>query len=492
MGFLSSFFDPAGVFGGSSDNSLGDILDPIGSALGIHDNLTPDFLLDLEHQGTDFLQDVGDFEKFNLQEMLKKVRKNPEQLLLGAADPLGADMWSNITGKEYDPIVDQWGGASKDTYRNAARRGINVGPGATMHGIARSIAGSYAGGAAADGLGFSNPMGLTDYMGNAAIRGGISAGQGGNFGRSFAQNMIPYFGQATGIGDAMSSGLDDLYRRGMSMFGNQAGGQEVNPSFNLNLGDNDFSASVEGAGAPITDADTYSPLNTGMSMNYSIPDYNSPNIPANVSQKQGNEGYDYSLGTEVPNVSFGTEQTNLPSFASPEDAGFAEQFNRFRGSPAYRLFQQAIAAKNPRLAQAMGGLGLGATGKPSGIEQGLGALGSLYMGMRQDKDLRNQAGQLQSLFSGTSPYAQMMRQRLERKDAAAGRRSQAGTREVELAARLAELNSRNAPMLNQLTNARNVNQANTLRSMLQYLNQAGGPQGIYQGLNQWFQGLNNG
>lgn len=487
MGFLSGLLDPAGVFTGDS-SSLGNILDPLGSALGIHDNLTPDFLLDLEQQGGDFLHDVGEFEKFNLQEMLRKVRKNPEQLLLGAADPLGADTWSNITGKEYDPIVDQWGGAAKDTYRRAAQEGINVGPGATMHGIARSIAGMYAAGAASNAAGFSNPMGFTDYLGNAAIRGGVSAAQGGNFGRSFGQNMIPYLSNVSGLGDAMSSGVNELYRRGMSMFGgNGTGGQDVNPSFNLNLGDDNFSTSVEGIGAPITEADNYGPMNSGMSMNYSIPDYNPVGMQSNKPEVATGL-YDYSLGTEAPNTSFGTENTNYPSFAAPEEQGLMDQFNRFRNSPAYRLFHQAIAMKNPQLAQAMGALGVGGAGKPTGLEQGLGALGTLYMGMRQDKDLKGQANQLQSLFSGDSPYAQQMRQRLERKDAAAGRRSQAGTREVELAARLAELNSRNAPMLNQLTTSRNLNQARTLASMLQYLRQAGGPQGIYQGLNQLFQG----
>lgn len=58
---------------------------------------------------------------------------------------------------------------------------------------------------------------------------------------------------------------------------------------------------------------------------------------------------------------------------------------------------------------------------------------------------QQQAQQLADMYGPNSPYAQQLRQGLERKDAAAGRRSQYGPREVELQARLAEMQSRNAP-----------------------------------------------
>lgn len=97
---------------------------------------------------------ILNFEAFNAGHMLNKAAKNPEQLLLGAADPLGAKLWGGITGKEYSPIVNEWGGATEDAYKAAEAKGINTAAGRGMHNVAQSIAGIYAGGAAANGLGF--------------------------------------------------------------------------------------------------------------------------------------------------------------------------------------------------------------------------------------------------------------------------------------------------------------------------------------------------
>jgi len=73
---------------------------------------------------------------------------------------------------------------------------------------------------------------------------------------------------------------------------------------------------------------------------------------------------------------------------------------------------------------------------------------SLYAKLNQNRNLNDQYNQLQdqqqqqlqslsSLYSPNSPYAQVMRQQLDRRDAASGRRSQYGPREVELQAKLA-------------------------------------------------------
>lgn len=80
-------------------------------------------------------------------------------------------------------------------------------------------------------------------------------------------------------------------------------------------------------------------------------------------------------------------------------------------------------------------------------------LGSLYLANRQARDARTaQSGinagvnqQLADMFGPNSAYAQQLRQQLERRDAASGRRSQYGPREVELQAKLAELQARSMP-----------------------------------------------
>lgn len=82
----------------------------------------------------------------------------------------------------------------------------------------------------------------------------------------------------------------------------------------------------------------------------------------------------------------------------------------------------------------------------------LAGLAGLYQGNKAAESSKQAAGlaqgqaqQLADLYGPNSPYAAQLRQQLERKDAAAGRRSQYGPREVELQARLADVASRNAP-----------------------------------------------
>lgn len=75
------------------------------------------------------------------------------------------------------------------------------------------------------------------------------------------------------------------------------------------------------------------------------------------------------------------------------------------------------------------------------IQGGLGLLNGIDS-MNRSRNYSQQQGatanQLADLFSPNSPYAQQLRQQLDRRDAAAGRRSQYGTRETELAAQLAK------------------------------------------------------
>ena len=85
----------------------------------------------------------------------------------------------------------------------------------------------------------------------------------------------------------------------------------------------------------------------------------------------------------------------------------------------------------------------------------LGAgLGQIYNRYNTSKEYSNQGKQLQDLYGPNSAYSQQLQQSLLRQDASRGRRSQFGTRNVELQARLADLASRNAPQLQQLTKAK--------------------------------------
>lgn len=115
--------------------------------------------------------------------------------------------------------------------------------------------------------------------------------------------------------------------------------------------------------------------------------------------------------------------------------------------------------------------GGGGTGVNRGdlLAAGLGALGSIYVNNRARKDAQSNVTDLGSMFGPDSAYAQQLRQQLERRDAAAGRRSQYGPREVELQARLAELAARSAPQISQANmqaqQVANQRQAQTLNTL---------------------------
>jgi hypothetical protein len=130
--------------------------------------------------------------------------------------------------------------------------------------------------------------------------------------------------------------------------------------------------------------------------------------------------------------------------------------------------------------------GPGPSSDPSGggdmLGAGVGLLGTLYQNSRNNSDLGGQIGGLQSMYGQNSPYSQALRQQLERRDAAGGRRSQYGPREVELQAALANANSRNAPVLAQLYGQRMQNRNNLLNTLGYGYQQMGGFNGIRNGL----------
>lgn len=104
-----------------------------------------------------YLGDVLSFERFNLGDWWKKIKANPEQLVIGAGDPFSAKMWGGITGKDYEPFVDQMGGpfggnavsafgANKGgVYGRAEDAGINTGPASNVHDAAHVVAAVYGG-----------------------------------------------------------------------------------------------------------------------------------------------------------------------------------------------------------------------------------------------------------------------------------------------------------------------------------------------------------
>lgn len=102
-----------------------------------------------------FVSDVLKFEKSKLGNLMGKYKDDPERPLLGINTPFESKVWGSLLGKDYEPTVDMFGGATKDDVAKAKGEGINTGPGESMHNIARAItslfAMNYAGGAMPSG-----------------------------------------------------------------------------------------------------------------------------------------------------------------------------------------------------------------------------------------------------------------------------------------------------------------------------------------------------
>lgn len=87
-----------------------------------------------------FLHDVVAFERNKIHNAFGLYKKDPERIALGGINtPAETKLWGKITGKDYQPTIDMYGGATQSDYQTAADKGINTKAGGTMHTIARTI-----------------------------------------------------------------------------------------------------------------------------------------------------------------------------------------------------------------------------------------------------------------------------------------------------------------------------------------------------------------
>lgn len=151
--------------------------------------------------------DVLGFEKSAMGDRWDLLKKDPWRAPLGLMDQGSTEIFNGITGKDLEPMVDYYGGATKQNSANAKAKGINTGPGETMHGIARAVTSMFAGGYGADKLGMfggganAAPMDMSaDALGQAsqgsttAFGSGAPAPSGGTNWMQWARmgsNLIP-------------------------------------------------------------------------------------------------------------------------------------------------------------------------------------------------------------------------------------------------------------------------------------------------------------
>ena len=130
------------------------------------------------------------------------------------------------------------------------------------------------------------------------------------------------------------------------------------------------------------------------------------------------------------------------------------QANQQGANQVQQSLGQNAGALQEQIAALQAQLGQGGQAAQAAYDQANALFGSQNQGLQGNID--TQTANLQALSDPNSPYMKMARQAMERKDAAAGRRSQWGERETQLAALLAEQVGKYSPGIQQsITGARN-------------------------------------
>jgi len=124
---------------------------------------------------------------------------------------------------------------------------------------------------------------------------------------------------------------------------------------------------------------------------------------------------------------------------------------------------------------ATGGGGAGNSSGAGGTNYGnlLGYLSQMYAGNKQRDSIMDLYKSLDSSFAPGSAYEKTLRQELDRRDAASGRRSQYGPREVELQAKLAQQRGSQATTLAGLLDKSNAGMTDMLRAGNYFSNETG-------------------
>lgn len=194
--------------------------------------------------------------------------------------------------------------------------------------------------------------------------------------------------------------------------------------------------------------------------------------------------------------------TNLLALVSknPNISMAANMMSKATMDPSKAIVTSLASMVNPVLGMVVGQTGLGqglfsgtvGNGGQSSVGPGNGTnmdmmegLAGLYGNYQNNKNIGGMLGGLQSLYSQDSPYAQAMRQQLQRRDAAGGRRSQYGPREVELQAKLAQMASNQIPAMAQLNNSRMANRNAMINNVLAY----GKKSGLFDRMGAGLQGM---
>jgi hypothetical protein len=209
---------------------------------------------DIEHGG-DFGSATGLGQILSFQSnlggnILEAWKKDPERALLGFNTPLESSIGGAITGKDYRPTVDMYGGATKYDSQSAQEKGIDTQSGEAMHQIARMLVAKFAmsggpsaGGASAGGAdgnilladsgqtmtdvspGLNEGNGMWDWLDGIEEPVNFQGGGGGDFFNGY-DSSIPYTDE---------TGAFDMYGSNSGAPGGQPGSVFDYQSPNTNI-----------------------------------------------------------------------------------------------------------------------------------------------------------------------------------------------------------------------------------------------------------------
>lgn len=440
--------------------------------------------------------------------------------LPGTPEAFGSGIYGGLSGdlswNPYSQDNSVWdtgaGGTELSQDPNNRRYGRQIGTaiGAAFTGGALGSLGSDASlaadgstiaGTAAEGTAGAAGEGSGSYLGSvaggaargAAVNAGVTAAQGGNLsdiGRGALYGGIGG-GFGTAVGDANPGSYvssdpqyQKIFNSGVTGAGNSAlRGGNAGTGFltgastpALNLAGNSIASSLGDTKVPDY---SYTPQSSGPASSYLD---NMQNMSSTPSGWGNSPEVNSSLGINTDSSQYNPDfSTSAAATGMPQQ----QQQNPLKKYIA-SAFGMGDAATSP-----------GMPGSPQANPQGAGLGGTvnnllgLYSAYKRQKQLGGLTGNLEGMFQPGGAYAQQMQQTLDRRDAAAGRRSQYGSRAVELQALLAHGASQNAPLLQQLYGAQNQNlQGGLMHAGMGLFNNFGGGAAI-QGaaqpyLNQLF------
>jgi hypothetical protein len=475
MGFLKDMFNSGNPFGGDKGDIVNNILDPGGNFLE-----SAGFDLggygDAREDVSNWMDDLGDTNEYLTENRRRNYKENngfERDFLTGfsgfGGSSLGTKFTNEVYGKEDKPMWDMYGGFTQDDYQYAENQGQDTSNKQGLHSIGGAV-----------GKGFLNAF--TGGLGSTAIDGLNNYGMGESNDDLWKTALANYYGNtagewAAGANVAGEAGMTGQYR---NVTNNAVGGAAAGGTQAGIMGDSIAEGALQGGVTQLAKGGANMAAGSLMDMYGGMDDmdpFDERNMGTLGGTMENQYGERSTPGNLIPEQAQANAQANL---GLPQGAQLPTETMRVTqgmsgGSPAVQAFLQAVQ---------------GGGGSPKASVGDFGDLAGNLLGMynarKQRQGLRDQQRNLQELFSSNSPYAQQMRQRLERKDAAAGRRSQYGARETELAARLAEQQAKTFPQQERyeqgIGGLDNAFLNNLLRS----------GRNVYQNGGQWGDSMENG